>query len=364
MDYYRLGGHKKLNEIVFAGSHDAGITGGGSNIQTQHLHIGEQAAAGVRLFDLRVAATTASGQAGGAKQVELKSFHADSKLMKNETKSRFVPEVNRTETVTRTKLRGGAFGDSLTKMLEEARDFVTGSPEFLILKFDTCTNWGLIAEVCVSTLGDKIYRRAGNLNTTTLYDLRGTVVCLFTESGLATVPSRYRLDGGILGIRNLYDGGSYSADYNGMQYYGKGGTSIVKPWRKLAQNETKQRKLMAKGRAMVNADASNAEVMGMMYWTTTGVRESIQKRNEKMWTWQNQVRLAALWQDGLGESIKDRLPNNVDPQAHSSGAMLKQFMPNIVMIDFADLDKCKLIYALNKLAATELTATERAVATI
>jgi hypothetical protein len=363
MDYYRLGGHKKLNEIVFAGSHDAGITGGGSNIQTQHLHIGDQAAAGVRLFDLRVAATVMRGQHGGAKQVELKSFHADSKLMKNEQKSRFVPEVNRTETVTRTKLRGGAFGDSLIRMLWEARTFVKiNDTEFLILKFDKCTNWPLIAEICVSELDDVLYKGAGNLNTTTLEALKGKVVCLFIDEALAVIPHQYRMGGGILGIRNLHEGGSYSANYNGLQYFGKGGTSIVRPWGKLAENEKKQGKLMAKAKAKANADASNANVMGMMYWTTTGVSESIRNRNAGMWSAPNRQRLKALWQNGLGDSINVRLPSNVDAQSHSAGSFLKRFMPNIVMIDFASPDKCEEIFALNRLTPTELTATVREVA--
>ena len=73
--YYELGASKQLNEIVVAGSHDAGITSGGTNVKTQALDIGEQAQAGVRVFDLRIAATSVPGQrarfaqAGGAQGV-------------------------------------------------------------------------------------------------------------------------------------------------------------------------------------------------------------------------------------------------------------------------------------------------------
>ena len=152
--YYELGGDKKLNEIVIAGSHDAGITEGGSNVQTQSLDIAGQAAAGVRLFDLRIAASAGSVQHGLGKEAQLRAFHADSKLMKNETKTRYMPDVGRTETITRTKLRGGAFGAGLNDMLEQARSFVRTYPtEFLIFKFDKCTNWALIAETCASALG-------------------------------------------------------------------------------------------------------------------------------------------------------------------------------------------------------------------
>ena len=56
--YYELGPDKQLNEIVVAGSHDAGITSGGGNVRTQALEIGDQAKAGLRVFDLLIAATT------------------------------------------------------------------------------------------------------------------------------------------------------------------------------------------------------------------------------------------------------------------------------------------------------------------
>ena len=49
--YADLGATKQLSEIVFAGSHEAGITSGGGNAQTQDLDIGGQARAGARSFD-------------------------------------------------------------------------------------------------------------------------------------------------------------------------------------------------------------------------------------------------------------------------------------------------------------------------
>jgi hypothetical protein len=351
--YYELGRDRRLNEIVIAGSHDAGITGGGSNVQTQTLDIAGQAAAGVRLFDLRIAAAGASTQHGLGKEAELRAFHADSKLMKNETKSRYMPDVGRTETITRTKLRGGAFGAGLTDMLEQARAFVRDHPtEFLVFKFDKCTNWELIAECCAGVLGDHLYKGPPNVNTATLKLLAGTVVCLFAESGLAALSHKHR-SGGILGFRNLVEGGAYVESFNGLQYFGKGGTSIFKPFAKLSQNEKKQSKLMAGGAA------ADPNVMGMMYWTTTGVAESIRKRNESMWSAKNVGKLKALWENGLAESIQQRLAKNVDPTSYASGTLLKTFMPNIVMIDFADEHKCGEIYNLNRVAATELTYAAR-----
>jgi len=42
--------------------------------------------------------------------------------------------------------------------------------------------------------------------------------------------------------------------------------------------------------------------------------------------------------------------------AGSSGGVLKAFMPNFVMIDFADAGKCRTIYDMNSVAATALTS--------
>ena len=73
--YSNLGGAKRLNEIVIVGTHDAGITEGASNVQTQNLDIAGQAAVGVRFFDIRVAATTT--MVNGVKALEMRTFHAD-----------------------------------------------------------------------------------------------------------------------------------------------------------------------------------------------------------------------------------------------------------------------------------------------
>jgi len=352
--YYHLGADKQLNEIVMVGSHDAGILGDdiSSNVKTQNLDIRQQAVAGVRVFDLRIAAQTLP-DIGGGKDAVLRAFHADGMLKKDETKSRYVVDVGRQHNITRTKLRGGAFGLGLSGMLADARAFVRAHPdEFLILKFDKCTNWGLIAETCLDVLADCIYRGTGNLNTKTLRDLRGRVIVLFTADGVTAVRRHYPVSSGILGIRNLYakDGGkTYFPNYDGMQYFGKGGTSVAKPFGKVGQNKHKQAKLMRQG------SEGNPEVMGMMYWTSTGLLESIEHRNDSMWSGSNVSSLKRMWKKGLSESIESRLANHVDPTAHAFGNVLKAFMPNIVMIDFADPSKCRTIYELNHVAATALT---------
>jgi hypothetical protein len=351
ISYYSLGGQKQINEIIFAGSHDAGMTTGDKNIRTQSVDIFLQAQAGVRIFDLRIAAETISG----TKNAQLRAFHADGMLKKDETKTRYMPEFGRSETITRTKLRGGDFGMTLEKMLGDARSFVTsadGSTEFLLLKFDKCSNWGLIAEACVAILGDALYKGTGNLNKKTQQDLRGKVVVLFTPSGLQAVQHDYPPGSGILGIVNMKGGPAYDNNYNGLQYFGKGGTSPFNPYKKISQNEKKQAKLLKKG------GHGNPDVMGMMYWTTTGLRESIYTRNEKMWNAPNKAKLLALWGNGLGEAIEDAIPKNVNMRVYSSGNVIKIFMPNMVMIDFADDDKCKTIFELNETAAAELVGLE------
>ena len=353
--YYPLGADKKLNEIVVAGSHDAGITGGGSNVKTQAMDIGKQAAAGVRVFDLRIVAATHPGGKGANKEASLVAVHAAPMLMKHEQKTRFVPELLRKEDVVRTKLKGGAFGEGLSKMLLQAKAFVqTNGTEFLILKFDKSTNWELIAESCVAELGGTLYSGGGNLNTTSLKDLKGKVICLFTEGGISAISQKFR-NAGIMGVKNLYSGGSYDPKYPGMQYYGKGGTSVKKFFGKIAQNQKKQ------GRLMKYAAAGDPDVMGMMYWTTTGIKESIETRNEEMWQPKNVNRMQALWKAGLAEAIEDRIANHIDPLSYSSAPVLKTYMPNIVMIDFADETKCQEIFNLTSVAATELTAAARQV---
>ncbi len=67
-NYYDiLGGATKLHQMVMIGTHDAAITQGHGNVQTQNLDIGDQADAGVRFFDLRIATD--------AKSTELKAYH-------------------------------------------------------------------------------------------------------------------------------------------------------------------------------------------------------------------------------------------------------------------------------------------------
>jgi hypothetical protein len=46
----------------------------------------------------------------------------------------------------------------------------------------------------------------------------------------------------------------------------------------------------------------------------------------------------------------------MDKRLKTSGGVLKAFIPNFVMIDFADAGKCRTIYDMNSVAATALTS--------
>jgi hypothetical protein len=352
INYYSLGKKKQLNQIVFAGTHDAGITGGGSGVKTQSLNIGQQAGAGVRFFDIRIAAAvTSQVDAQGRPVAELRAFHADDKVVmkldRNVVLKGAGPDPVK---LKQSKLAAGAFGQGLTEMLQQARNFVhssVGGSEFLMLKFDKCTNWAHIAQACRDVLGLALYKGGGNLNTTTLEDLRGKVIVLFPSKGLAET---HGATNGIMGFKNLSaEGTGYQTYYDGLQYYGKGGTSPFNPLNKIKQNIKKQAKLMGGAAALANPN-----VVGMMYWTTTGLIESIRKRDDGMWDAPNVAKMKNLWGQGLGDFVDGR----VSAPAKSPMAKAQQrrgFFPNIVMIDFADDNKCQQIRDLNDLAAHHLT---------
>ena len=334
-----------LNTIVMAGSHDAGITQGGGNAKTQTLNIYQQAEAGVRLFDLRIAVSKTSQTTGGVKVAEMRAYHADGIAKKQETKTRFLSDIGRTVTIERSKVRAGTFGETLEKMLTDAALFViNNSTEFLILKFDKCLNWPAVAEACIALLGTTLYTGGGNLNLKTLDELAGHVIVVFTTEGLTAIAPQFGPAQGIYGIRNCNGGGGYAAGYQGLQYFGKGGTSLI-GLRPVRENRRKQRGLMVDG---IQADR---QVMGMMYWTSTGLLGNIKTRNKRMWSRTNQLGLQKTWEHGLGEAIKARL-HNVVPD--TGGTVLKVFMPNIVMIDFADAAKCDTIMTLNQVAGHQL----------
>lgn len=356
ISYHELvGGNKRLNEVVFAGSHDAGIDEGRWFVKTQKHSIIMQAIAGVRIFDLRVAATSASGKINGVKQAELKTYHGS--LSKSTDSTRHIGGSARI--IDRYSARPGTkFGGGLSEILSQATAFVSDMPtEFLLLKFDHCKNWELIAEACRAEANDFLYKGTGNLNTKTLDELKGKIIVLFSPEGLEAIDKgKFKQDTGIHGIRNLYskDGPSktYEINYPGLQYIGKGGTKVFRPFTfakgKMKENVKKQTARLG------GAVGMDPDVIGMMYWTTTGFLGSIESRNDKMWKDHQTPRMKQLWSNGLEAAVSERLGKDLPLSGMAKGAKIKMFMPNFVMIDFADPQKCKVIADLNTLASTAL----------
>ena len=358
--YYNLGPHKRLSDIVIAGSHDASITSGAKNVQTQDLDILKQAQAGVRIFDLRILArrvgsgATLVGYHGG------KSGKSKQDLAYKGTGAAF-PKL---KTHSKMSALGGGFGEQLTKMLQQAQKFVTeiADTEFLIFKFDKCTNYPVIAEQCVDILGPAIYTANGELSKRTLDDLKGKVICVFNEDGLKEIKD-YGPKDGIIGFRNLKSKGgtpkAYDARYPGLQYMGKGGTS---PWKVFSSHKTKTKENFSKqakilGKMQQIEDSAAGDVLGMMYWTSTGLKQSILKRNDSMWTPTGVQRMRDLWEGALEQAISVQVHNDRAKCMDYGGVrQIKAFIPNIIMIDFADPNKCQTIYDLNVAAEQKMVA--------
>ncbi|MGC1523760.1 MAG: hypothetical protein WA803_19620 [Steroidobacteraceae bacterium] len=344
--YYDLGSKKSLNEIVMAGSHDAGINAGAKNVRTQGLNIYQQAESGIRIFDMRITGAVVK-RPGAADALTLKAYHGQGG---KRTEQAHNLHTNKHIDVKVRDMTLGDYGMEITSILTEAKRFVKTNPtEFLLLKFDKSDNWLLIAEACVRLLQETIYCGGGNLNCAKLLHLRGRVIVLFPEAGQKEVHHLYGIPQGILGWKNLQGGGSYKEDFHGLQYFGKGGTSVTNVFgSKIKENLKKQKKLIER------AGDGNPKVMGMMYWTTTGLTESIRKRNDKMWTPPHIAQMQNLWKNGMRESVTMRVNplRRLDglPGAH----VIKAFMPNFVMIDFSDAEKCKHVYQLNFMSPSTL----------
>lgn len=379
--YYEEYKNKKLNEVVLLGSHDAGIDKGNSNTRTQTEGIKGQAMKGARFFDLRIAAfSNSSGTVSmRAYHDELKiknhaSSHVNQSLKTLDRTGRLV--VKRNQPMDIHKTLGGAKGGGLYTMLSEAKEFVSvgeGATEFLILKFDKSSNWPLIAGACIEVLGDRIYAPPGdkaNLNECTLEDLMGKVIVLFTADGCRDcgLDAMQRKASGILQWKNLYkstssEAGGYVRDFVGLQYYGKGGVSREASGEsgKIARNAEVQTGLMkGLGAYKTEGNASTSgthagvspSVVGVMYWTTTGLSGGgIKDRNKKMWTPVHQQMLVAC--TGFAS---ETLPSNVNAGSGGAGNVVKRFMPNIVLVDFVTEHQGRLVKELNTKSATQINA--------
>lgn len=343
--YSNLGTEKQLNEIIFAGAHDAGINAGGGSAKTQTFDIFLQAASGVRFFDVRV-----SGHVDSEGGVTHQTFHG-----KNLNILGLKKKVEG-EKFSYHKL-AGAWGMELEKICNDAREFVTAFPsEFLILKFDKSKNAPSIAQACRDLLGPNLYTGGGNVNTKTLGELGGKVIVAFMPDNFAELKLGQGL--GITPIKNLYKPPSgYEIGYPGLQYWGAGGT---KWWNgktdkgKMKENVKTQSKIMNKASTGIYAKCPPADpnAIGMMYWTSTGAFRSVEKRNKRMW--RDHSGMGDLWLSSFQDYIDNAMPDNINKCSFSAGGALKMFMPNIVMIDFADALKCEQIYGLNALSGNML----------
>jgi hypothetical protein len=344
--------HLKLNEVVIPGAHDSGIYAGGrSNVQTQKLDIAGQAAAGCRFFDVRVA--TLKHKVGGQTVYTHTTFHLAKGVINSNVKG--VAGIKTHQTVGHL----GGWGGDLASMLADAKAFVEqNGTEFLIFKFSKCYNWASIAEMCIATLGDTQYKGGGNLNLKQVKDLKGKVITVFDEEARAELVPVIRAQVGAHGlmfIRALFDKDSgvskpYDPNFWGIQYFGKFSSTDD-----ISKNTRKQ------GETLSTGSATDKDVMGMMYWTTTGMLGNIRERNKQMWSLTNQQALRDTWTSGLESAISSRFGKEKDEAlklAMTSGGFLggtlKSFMPNIVMMDFVSRRKCDVIEDLNRVAAQQL----------
>jgi hypothetical protein len=345
--------NKRLCDVVFPGTHDAGIYGDGlgATAKTQSRNIFEQAKAGVRWFDLRIATVKTKG---GLKQ---RAYHAPA--LKQKTSS----AGNYQRMVLNKKFAVGAGdhgGDDLSDMLQQAKIFVRDNgEEFLILRFSKCGDMGQVVNTCINVLGNARFDRNVNLNTALVSTLAGKVIIVIDEPDFNKLPTMLKVQNpGILCCKALFGDkkkGVPHAKYNphmwGVQYFGKYSNT-----RKTKENIKKQLNNLADG------PASSPELMGMMYWTLTtklgdpNLFASIKKRDRKMWKG-SQKGLTDAWKAGMKDHIIARaghqhrqwLSNGYPPAA--AGRSAKAFMPNIVMMDFADPNRCATIWGLNLASA-------------
>jgi hypothetical protein len=258
------------------------------------------------------------------------------------------------EKIKTARLVGGDWGMGLNDILDQARGFVTkgeGRTEFLILKFDKCKNVEDIADACLDKLDGVLFEKKANLNNCTLNDLAGRVLPVFLHNKKGDNiddAGRHAPGSGIFSIANMYNEDSskravYNRDFNGIQYFGKGGTSATALTKTAyASNQQKQLALM------VDGSHGDPNVMGMMYWTITGVLGNIEKRNTNtLWSTQGEKDLESLFNNGLSTSLNQAMPKGMSSAVKPSNAIVRHFMPNFIMIDFADTHKGEFIRSLN-----------------
>lgn len=340
--------NKRLCDVVFPGTHDAGIYGPelGGTAKTQSLSLGEQAAAGVRYFDLRIA-TIKTGNG-----LEQRAYHAPA-LKKVSGKEGNYQKPSLTSAVAIGTFTGHG-SDRLSQMLDQARSFVMkNAGEFLILRFSKCGDMQDVVNQCILKLGDERFAQNVNLNIASINSLQGKVITIFDQGDFNKLSPASKATPGILPVKAMFNSEEGHATYEpykwGLQYFGKYSNT-----RSTDKNIRKQLEILSQG------PVSSPEMLGMMYWTLTtkiGEKllktfESIQVRDRKMWN-SGQQALVKAWRAGVRDHIVARAGHqhrqwlaNGYP-ATAMGRSAKSFMPNIIMMDFADPDRCATIWNLN-----------------
>ncbi len=349
----------RLCDVVFPGTHDAGIYGSdlGGTARTQDLTIGQQALVGVRYFDVRIA------KVAGATGLVQKAYHAPG-LSKSKT-SGGVAYQKPSPALSKLGLAGTG-GDRLEDMLEQAKTFVEHvSTEFLILRFSKCGNMEEVARTCRAVLGTTQYQQNVNLNEATIASLAGKVVTVFDQGDFNKLPVDLKSTPGILPCAGLFskdgDHVAYSPLKWGMQYFGKYSNT-----RSSKRNRAKQLKTLAQG------PSSCPELLGMIYWTlTTNISElgqqhksfqSIKNRDLKLWGGRN-VALQDTWEKGVRNHVLARAGHvasqwiqNPQYPPQAIGRTARSFMPNIVMMDFASKTRCDTVWNLNQTTVGQLAS--------
>ncbi len=306
-----VGNNKKLCEILIPGSHDAcmyevtrkkgpRLLVNDSYIITQDLSIKDQLMHGTRFFDIRVYDNHG----------ELHAGHFMSKIA--------------TQIVGKGRADIGGFGPSLWDVLLQVRDFLNEEEsrrETVILKFSHIhKNYrAKVMKHVIETLGDKLYEKypTGTVGMRPFGGLRGKVITIY-EKGFVWTRQRANT---VINYENKKGNEVFDACEN------KTGKLILRGYfsnkRSLNNMLKKQVQLLAGWRKIYNQNIYRGELM-QLYWTST-------------------------WHPGTRIGGKQNIRRNTDPLWLPTARaklkfLIKNYKPNIVLVDFANVDKNYTIF--------------------
>jgi hypothetical protein len=143
-----------------------------------------------------------------------------------------------------------------------------------------------------------------------------------------------------------------------LQYYGQFGDSAFS----LTTNSKFEKNKLIQLQTLGAARNLDRRVLRMMYWTTTGLKQSIEDRNDTMWRRDRMREFLEVWQSGMGGNILQHSPflvhQNPKSMMGSVAQQIREYFPNIIMIDFADPGKCRYIFNLNLMTTGQLQSEE------